>query len=210
MYRPARKPPEQLIHTIGHSNHSLGTFLEMLQKHGIREVVDVRSTPFSRHVPHFNRERLETPLEEAGIAYRFMGETLGGRPQDACCYDEHGIVQYEIMAEDAGFQESISQIADQSRDWSLALMCTEADPMACHRTLLVAHAMRKTGTSVYHILRDGQREDHDETITRLLSLWGMPLGEQEDMKREQVIEQALRQQARKVGYRKPRTQRASA
>ena len=202
MYLKKTRLPERVIHTIGHSNHPLGTFLEMLRRNGIRELVDVRSTPFSRHVPHFNRQNLEEPLEEAGIAYRFMGEALGGRPANPEYYDEAGSVQYHLMANDPAFREAVREMVDRCQDWSIALMCTEADPLACHRTLLVAQAVRQATAAVHHIMRDGQRENHDETLTRLMSQWGMPRGDQQDLPREQVIGQAIRLQARKVGYKR--------
>ena len=202
MYLKKTRPPEPAIHTIGHSNHTLGDFLQILQRNGIQELVDVRSTPFSRHVPHFNRPGLGDPLADAGIAYRFMGDTLGGRPACPEYYDEAGRVQHHLMAGDPAFQEALREIVDRCENWSIALMCTEADPLACHRTLLVARAIRQAGASVYHIMRDGQREDHDETLTRLMSQWGMPRGDQQDLRREQVIDQAVLKQAGKVGYRK--------
>ena len=97
------------LFTIGHSNHAAELFLELLQRHRIEEVLDVRSSPHSRFNPQFNRRRLKTTLEEAGVGYGFMGDGLGGRPADSSCYDREGRVQYDRLAETDAFKDGIGQ-----------------------------------------------------------------------------------------------------
>jgi uncharacterized protein (DUF488 family) len=80
-------PQGLVIYTIGHSDHSTGALLDLLRRNGITLVVDVRSQPYSRWTPHFNRETLAHDLKKAGFAYRFMGDALGGRPDDPTLYD---------------------------------------------------------------------------------------------------------------------------
>ena len=87
------------VFTIGHSNHSLEHFIELLRAHEVDEVVDVRSAPYSRYAPHFNRDELEDALEKVGVDYLFMGDELGGRPADRSCYDDTGRVVYDKVAE---------------------------------------------------------------------------------------------------------------
>src|ERR1051325_1474694 len=77
-YNPLRA---MTLYSIGHSNAEISAFLELLTRHGIELLVDTRSQPYSRYSPHFNRETLKAWLGEAEIAYLFMGEQLGGRPQ---------------------------------------------------------------------------------------------------------------------------------
>ena len=75
------------IFNVGHSTHSLETFLDLLQSHKIDVLLDVRSKPFSRFSPQFNKEELEKAVRARGIKYLFLGKELGGRPQDSEFYD---------------------------------------------------------------------------------------------------------------------------
>ena len=90
------------IFTIGHSNHSLEGFLALLAKRRIAAVADVRSAPYSRFNPHFDRKALAAALEACGIGYRYFGRELGGRPDDPGCY-ESGRVSYDRVARRGGF-----------------------------------------------------------------------------------------------------------
>lgn len=77
--------------TIGHSNHDPRVFLDLLRQHGPQTLVDVRSAPYSRYAPHFNRGSLDALLNDASIRYIWAGDTLGGRPDDPACYRD-GVV----------------------------------------------------------------------------------------------------------------------
>ncbi len=76
-----------MIYTIGHSNHPAERFIELLRQHEIGALADVRSMPFSRFNPQFNRERLAASLREAGIQYTFLGQELGARPKEGEFYE---------------------------------------------------------------------------------------------------------------------------
>jgi len=155
--------------TIGHSNHSLDAFLALLRTSGIEEVVDVRSTPYSRYNPHFSRNALTRALEEAGIAYVFLGVELGGRPADRSCYDIDGRVRYDLVARTASFDDGIRLVTRHAEQRRIALMCAEKEPLNCHRTLLVARALVERGIAVEHILADGSLEVHAAAMDRLLA-----------------------------------------
>ena len=97
--------------TIGHSNHSPDAFMALLRLHGVREVIDVRTSPSSRYAPHFNHAPLAAMLESAGIMeYAFRGGELGGRPGDRSCYDSDGRVVYDRLAETDLFLDGISYV----------------------------------------------------------------------------------------------------
>lgn len=133
------------VFTIGHSNHSLECFLELLRAHGVDEVVDVRSAPYSGYAPHFNHDSLKDALENVGIDYLFMGGELGGRPADRSCYDDNGRVMYGKVAETDGFKEGLRQVIRGADERRIALMCSEKEPLECHRTLLAAHNLAQRG-----------------------------------------------------------------
>src|SRR6266446_3826961 len=97
------------IFTVGHSTHSSGGFLALLRQHGISAVLDVRSTPYSRAQPQFNRETLTQDLRENGIRYVFLGEQLGARSKDANCYVD-GQVQYRLLAKTDAFRAGLERV----------------------------------------------------------------------------------------------------
>ena len=154
------------IYTIGHSTHSMDTFISLLEKHHIDTVADVRSVPYSRWQPQFNRGDLQSSLEEHGIAYVFLGKELGARSDDRRCYED-GRVSYRLLANTALFQSGIVRLQRGNRRRAVALMCAEKNPAECHRTILVGRELDERGLDVVHILSDGQVEAHDVTMKAL-------------------------------------------
>lgn len=186
--------------TVGHSNHSPEAFLRLLLRHNVDQVVDVRSTPYSRYAPHFNHESLNGILENVGIGYTFMGEGLGGRPTDRLCYDANGRVLYNRIADTDPFDDGIRRIIRGADERRLALMCTEKEPLECHRTLLIARTLTERGVAVAHILADGSLENHDTTMDRLMDMLNLPHNGDMFRSRANVIADALDNQAQKVAY----------
>ena len=188
------------VFTVGHSNHSMEAFLALLKKNSVDHVADVRSSPYSRYVPHFNKNVLEWTLQKAGIAYVYLGEELGGRPADPSCYDENGQVMYNRVADTDLFNNALDLVMRTDNDHRIALMCAEKEPLECHRTLLVARALAAGGVSVEHILVDGGLESYDAAIDRLLDVFKLPLNGDMFRTRDDVVAEALTLQAKKVAY----------
>ncbi len=184
--------------TIGHSNHALEDFVALLQQHGITLLADVRSAPYSRFNPHFNRKALDAALNERGIAYLFLGRALGGRPEDRACYEE-GRVRYDRVARTPLFREGIERVVAEARRERVALMCAEKEPLACHRTVLVGRSLAAEGVALAHILADGTLEPHDATMDRLLASLKLPRGDLLQS-REALIEEALDAIARRIAW----------
>jgi len=143
------------IWTVGHSNHTFQTLGELLRLVDIGLVVDVRSHPYSRHVPQFGREELESSLSDLDIAYLYMGQQLGGRPLREEHYDAYGHAIYELMAKEESFEDAIEQLLVRSVGERLAILCSEADPEHCHRRLLVGKVLTERGVELRHIFADG-------------------------------------------------------
>ena len=195
----------QFLYTIGHSIHSLSQFLDLLKRHQITAVCDVRSTPFSRLHPHFNRESLRNELKRSNIAYVFLGKELGGRSSDASCYDADGRVRYDRIAESEGFRQGLVRIFEGTKTHRIALMCAEKDPLSCHRTILVCrHLRNQQDLSILHILDDGQTEPHEDSERRLLRLARMDQGDLFKSLQEQ-LEEAYDHQGRRIAYREQST-----
>lgn len=141
-----------ILYTIGHSNLPAEVFLELLQRNGIEVLVDCRSWPYSGYNPQFNREALEHFVEEAGIRYRFAGHQLGGRPRHRSVRPPGGVPDYDRIAAGEPYRrgiEALLQLAAQSR---VAILCSEANPMVCHREKLIARTLRQRGVEIRHIV----------------------------------------------------------
>ncbi len=184
--------------TIGHSTHSLEAFLALLQQHDVTALADVRSAPYSRFNPQFNRDAIEQGLIARGIKYVFLGRELGARSDDRSCY-ENGRVQYSLLARTDLFRTGIERVVRGASDHRVVLMCAEKEPLECHRALLVARALTDLGIVVQHILANGRLESHEATMERLLDVVGLP---HRDLFRseDELIEEALVRQEERVAY----------
>ncbi len=191
-------PTAHAVFTIGHSTHSADVFISLLRVHGVEAVADVRSSPFSRFNPQFNRQSLETSLKQNSIHYVFLGRELGARSDDPSCYED-GRVQYARLAQTPAFQNALDRVIDGAARYRIALMCAEKEPLECHRTLLVAKALRARSVEVLHIHADGRLETHQAAMDRLLELTGVS---KEDLfrSREQLVSEALIRQEQNVAY----------
>ena len=143
------------LYTVGHSNKTLDDFLLLLKTNNIAAIYDVRSRPYSRHVPHFNKSQIERALAAHGLAYRFMGREIGGQPDDPELYDAQGHVRYDLLSRTPLFQKGLSQLIQDANSQRIALMCGEENPEHCHRHLLIARILLEKGLDVGHIRGDG-------------------------------------------------------
>jgi uncharacterized protein (DUF488 family) len=191
-------PKGSPVFTIGHSTHSIENFIDLLRQHAVTAIADVRSVPYSRMQPQFNRESIAGALKKHGIAYAFLGKELGARSDDRDCY-ENGRVQYRRLARTQLFRSGIYRVREGSRKLRLALMCAERDPLDCHRTVLVSRELTAAGENVVHILADGRIEPHAETMRRLLGMVGLP---ETDLFRTeaQLLEEAYAAQEARIAY----------
>jgi uncharacterized protein (DUF488 family) len=141
--------------TVGHSSIELSRFVTLLREPGIEVLVDVRSHPHSRFAPQFNREVLERALPAAGVKYTFGGRELGGRPEDPSCYDHEGHVLYGRQARTASFLEGLNYLERVAGRSLTAVMCSEEDPVGCHRHLLIARVLADHGWEIQHLRGNG-------------------------------------------------------
>lgn len=185
--------------TIGHSTHSLEAFVKLLKAHSVGAVADIRSTPYSRYSPHFNRESLRGALQRHQIRYVFLGRELGARSDDPSCY-ENGRVRYRLLAQTELFQRGIERVESGSSTYRIALMCAEKDPLDCHRAILVAPALCRNGTTVQHILADGRLEDHEDSISRLLDSLGFGTDDTFPQLKADLVERALAKREDRIAF----------
>jgi uncharacterized protein (DUF488 family) len=146
-----------VVWTVGHSNHPVDRLIGLLRAARIEVLADVRSQPYSRHNPQFGRENLKTSLEqEAGLRYVFLGAELGGRPPEPEFRDGHGHVRYELVRASERFRGGLDRLLTGAASYRVALMCSEEDPVRCHRRRLITPALMQAGVEVRHLRGDGR------------------------------------------------------
>lgn len=158
--------PGPTIYTIGHSTRPLDAFLAWLRAHGIETLVDVRTVPRSRRHPQFNRENLPESLETLGIAYAHAPR-LGGlrhpRPDSINTgWRNAGFRGYADHMQTPAFDDALRELIDRARRERVTIMCAEAVPWRCHRSL-IADALTARGIAVEHILSPDRAEPHRVT-----------------------------------------------
>ncbi|MFZ4509200.1 MAG: DUF488 family protein [Fimbriimonas sp.] len=187
------------IYTIGHSNHQIEAFLDLLQRHEIAVVADVRSSPYSRWQPQFNQSDLRKSLSRSGIRYEQFCEELGARSPDQRCY-EHGRVIYQRLADSKAFRDGIARLRSFATTQRVAMLCAEREPLECHRSILIGKVLDSRGDEVLSILGDGSAERWAELVSRLLRLRKLDrpsLFESED----DLVARAFLEQEEEIAFR---------
>lgn len=144
------------LYTIGYHSFSPEEMSDILRRHHIGALVDVRAWPSSRLYPEFNASSFAPFLRKQGIYHLCMGENLGVRPSDPACYTSDR-ADYEKIASSSGFASDLERLRKGLQKFPLCLMCKEADPAFCHRAILVAWQfnLRYPEIPVWHFLENG-------------------------------------------------------
>jgi len=192
------------LFTIGHSNHSLDHFLELLLAHQVSAIADVRSIPYSKYSPQFNKDVLESALRDADIDYVFLGRELGAsRSEDSCYID--GQAKYDRIAQLPTFRRGLEKVLQGVEHYRVALMCSESDPITCHRTILVCRELKRIcpDLEITHILGDGTGERQEMSEERLVNLHKLQPELFGDLTSTSgLIEKAYDLQAEKIAYKR--------
>jgi len=156
------------VYTIGHGNDSLEHFCGLLIDNNIKLLIDVRSAPYSRFKPEFNRESLKAHLKQTDIEYRYAGEYLGGRPKDPQFYKggevpPKGIeksrylelVDYGAVARSTLYLDGIERLLSYAQERRVVIMCSEENPDHCHRKHLITKSLLERDVTIKHVRRDG-------------------------------------------------------
>lgn len=148
------------LYSVGHSNQTQEEFLALIMVYGINCIVDVRSMPASKFSPQFNQEHIRSFLLANNVQYLHFGEEFGARRTDSI--DENGQVNFEMAAKTPAFMSGALRILrGMERGYNIAFMCSEADPLECHRFALVSRYFHDTGVNVQHILKDAKLASHE-------------------------------------------------
>ena len=197
------------IFTIGHSVHKPKDFINLLKKFDINCIVDVRSTPYSKFNPTFNLENIRVMLKGAGIYYISMGKELGARRDDKSLYHKDGYLDFEKVRKDEFFLKGIDRVKDGiSKNYKIALMCSEKDPFNCHRCILVAKEFYDQGYEVKNILPNGDILTQEQIEERLIEKYfpnrlqmkiESVLGN--DLSEEEMIAESYKRRNAEIGYK---------
>ncbi len=192
------------LFTIGHSNHSLDFFLKLLVAYRLSTIVDVRSSPYSKYSPHFNKDVLDSVLRNSDIDYMFLGRELGAQRSEDDCYIE-GQAKYDRIAHLPAFRRGLEIILQGIERYRIALMCSESDPITCHRTILICRELKKLcpDLKITHILANGTEERQESSEKRLINLHKLQPELFGDLTSTSgLIEKAYDLQAEKIAYKK--------
>lgn len=192
------------LYTVGHSNGTIERLVHLLQKHSVSAVADVRSQPYSRFNPQFNRETLAHALKGVNLEYVFLGDELGARSQDPASY-RNGQAQYSLIARTSAFEGGVARLRAGMQRFCVAILCAEKEPLMCHRGILISPVLQRAGIRVLHILEDGSLESHDLSEQRLLRLQGLEEGDL-FRSREELIAIAYEKQAAEIQFSSEHTQ----
>lgn len=156
--------------TIGHGKRELKTFVYTLLRYKVNAVVDVRSVPYSKFSPQFNKGMLESELLKHKITYIWMGDSLGGRPSDSSVYDDAGIVDYERLVKTKPFLEGLEKLEELSTMYNIAIMCSEVDPFKCHRFLAISRELSARDYKILHVIDEKRCISQQNLESRLVKI----------------------------------------
>lgn len=157
------------LYSIGHGHKTAEELIKELHSFSIQFLIDVRSSPFSKWAPHFNRGAIEQLFHNTDIRYYYMGDCIGGHPLNDDCYDENGYFDYQKMAEVPVFKKGLQRLIDaNSGGYKVAIMCSESDPSQCHRSKLIGRELlSEHNIEMYHIIAPNQIKSEEDIITEL-------------------------------------------
>lgn len=152
------------VYTIGHGRAAFAAVAEVLAAHGVATLVDVRSHPYSRHAPEFSRPVLEGLAATSGFGYRWMGDALGGRPDDPGLVGAERILDEAALRRSPRFRAGLMDLAALASGGTVALLCAEEEPGYCHRARIIAPALAEMGLQVVHLRQDGTASPHQDSL----------------------------------------------
>lgn len=192
------------LFTVGHSNLDFLPFVKLLKDQSVDLLIDVRSQPRSGRFPQFSQPGFDKTIEDAGIRYLFLGEELGGRPDDPDAYRQDGVVDYRARRKSYAFHAGVERVLNELQHASCALLCAEEDPLECHRFLMICPELVRVGIRPLHIRKGSKTESQEDAENRLLAAHGFG-GVAADtlfpQSRTDALEEAYDLQAGKFAYR---------
>lgn len=194
----------QPLFTVGHSNLEISQFVKLLRDWSVGLLIDVRSQPRSGRFPQFSQPGFQKMIENEGIGYLFLGEELGGRPDDPAAYRSDGVVDYRARRNSYAFRAGCERVLSELDRTPCALVCAEEDPLECHRFLMICPKLIGMGIRPRHIRKSSRIESQEDAENRLLGahgFGGVAASTLFPEARTDALEEAYELQAGKFAYR---------
>lgn len=196
----------EIIYTIGHSNIGINDFIRFLKTFSITCIADVRSAPYSKYVPQFNKENIKQKLDFNGIAYSFLGKEFGARQNRPELFDNQNRLIYTKYQQTDQFRSGIERLNEGiQKGYKIALMCSEADPFNCHRFVMISSYLVQNGFKVRHILNEDTVIDNSELENKLLEKYDKKLPKpnlfDNNITKEKQLAEAYRLANEKIAFK---------
>ncbi len=197
------------VYTIGHSTHTLEYFLELLKGYNINCIVDVRSSPASAYNPQYNQAPFKNFLKNNKVVYLHFAEEFGARQKDRDFLDEEGILDFNNVRKGWAFKNGLERIwQGVEKGYNIAIMCSESNPLDCHRFSMVSVGLADDGFDVKHILKNKTLKTQSELEKDLVKefekklpvkdLFNQNISDEEHLKKQ--IKRAFKLKNKKIGY----------
>jgi len=194
------------LYTIGYSGYKIDEFFHEMKKYGISAVIDVRSVPYSKHNPNYNKEALEAFLKANGVLYRNYAKEFGAQQKNRAFYSTHGYLDFDIFTKSEDFLSGVEKLcAGMNRGYSFVLMCSEKDPLNCHRTIMVAREFNKSGYNIIHLLPQSGKQSQSDIEGRMLENYypnrhQIALFETKTLTKQDMINLSYKRRNAEIGY----------
>lgn len=194
-----------IIYTVGHSTHQLDYFLELLKEYGVTCLIDVRSVAASSYNPQYNQEPLKNFLKSNGITYLHFAEEFGARHTDPDLLDDEGKVDFTKVRKSWAFKNGVERIwQGLDKGFTISLMCSESEPLDCHRFSMVSISLDKDGFDVKHIMKDKSIKTNAELESQLLKKYDKKLPKPDmfnpNVSLDDQLKEAYRLKNKEIGF----------
>lgn len=194
-----------IIYTVGHSTHPLDFFLELIKTVDINCIIDVRSIPASAYSPQYNQNSLKNFLRFNNIEYLHFAEEFGARRTDVDLLDSKGKLDFEKVRNTKEFIRGVERVRQgEDRGFRIALMCSESEPLDCHRYSMVSIGLENNGFDVKHILKDKSLKTNADLERELLKKYEKKIPQsnlfEPNITIERQFKEALRLKNREIGF----------
>ncbi|MDR1182884.1 MAG: DUF488 domain-containing protein [Bacteroidales bacterium] len=194
-----------IIYTVGHSTHELDFFLELIKTVEINCIVDVRSLPASAYSPQYNQNSFKNYLKDNHITYLHFAEEFGARRTDYDLLGDDGKLDFEKVRKTSLFNRGVERIWQGiDKGFRIALMCSESDPLDCHRFSMVSIGLENNGFNVLHLLKDKSIKTNLELEKELLKKYEKKIPQsnlfESEVSFEKQLKEALRLKNKEIGF----------
>ena len=198
------------LYSIGYAGFCIKDFIDLLKCNDIKAVIDVRSIPYSKYYSDYNENKLQELLGKHNIYYRNYAKEFGAQQKDRRYYSDEGFLDFERFTASEIFISGFNKIkTSMEKNYTFVLMCSEKDPLECHRSIMVSRIFYTNGYRIKHLLNNGSIITQEDIENRLLNEYfpdrethyQLSLFDKSTISTEELIAEAYRKKNSEIGYR---------